>query len=119
MEFRIDNWFYIVAAAALSAFVGIAVWRFCKLPNAEQMNAIREWLLMAVTEAEKELGGGTGKLKLRYVYDLFVSRFPWAAKVVPFSAFSNLVDEALVEMHEMLEQNEKVNSYVHGKGETE
>ena len=112
MEFLIDNWFYIVTAVALSAFVGIAVWRFYKLPNAEQMNAIREWLLMAVTEAEKELGDGTGKLKLRYVYDLFVTRFPWAAKVIPFSTFSNLVDEALVEMRELLDKNEAELMYV-------
>jgi hypothetical protein len=76
------------------------------------MNAIREWLLMAVTEAEKELGDGTGQLKLRYVYDLFVTRFPWAAKVVSFSTFSALVDEALVEMREMLDKNAAVKMYV-------
>ena len=118
MEFIVSHWYLLFAFAALVTVIAVQAYRFGKMPTTDQMDAIREWLLMAVTEAEKELGCGTGKLKLRYVYDLFVSRFPWAAKVVPFSAFSNLVDEALVEMHEMLEQNEKVNSYVHGKGET-
>lgn len=112
MDFLFENWFVIVALLTMVAFVGIAIWRFWKLPNDEQMNAIREWLLMAVTEAEKELGGGTGKLKLRYVYDLFVARFPWAAKVIPFDTFSDLVDEALVEMRELLDKNEAVLMYV-------
>lgn len=115
MEFMADNWYIIVTFVAVFAFMGIAIWRFCKLPTDEQLNAVREWLLMAVTEAEKELGGGTGQLKLRYVYDLFVVRFPWAAKVMPFSTFSDLVDEALVEMREMLDKNEAAMMYVASK----
>ncbi|MFR6482019.1 MAG: hypothetical protein ACLUPD_10785 [Anaerotignum faecicola] len=47
---------------------------------AEQREKVKEWLLLAVTEAEKELGSGTGQLKLRYVYDLFLRRFPAVAK---------------------------------------
>lgn len=116
MEFLINNWFVIVALVALFAFVGIAFWRFCKLPNDEQMNAVREWLLGAVTHAERELGNGTGRLKLRYVYDLFVARFPWVAKVMPFNTFSDLVDDALEEMREMLAQNEAVKEYVEKVG---
>ena len=112
MEFLFENWFVIVALAAMIGFIGIAIWRFWKLPTDEQLNAVREWLLMAVTEAERELGGGTGKLKLRYVYDLFVVRFPWLAKVIPFAVFSTLVDDALIEMHEMLNTNDAVKKYV-------
>lgn len=115
MEFLINNWFIIVTLVALCAFVGIAFWKFCKLPNDEQLNAVREWLLGAVTQAERELGNGTGRLKLRYVYDLFVTRFPWLAKVIPFSAFSDLVDDALEEMREMLAQNVAVKEYVEGE----
>ena len=29
--------------------------------------SLREWLLLAVTEAERAFGGGTGVVKLRYV----------------------------------------------------
>ena len=118
MDFIVNYWFQIVILLALIAFVGVVVWRFLMLPRAEQIEAVKEWLLGVVTDAERDLGGGTGALKLRRVYDLFVARFPWLAKVVPFSVFKVWVDEALVVMHEMLAQNEKVNSYVHGKGET-
>mgnify|MGYP000840045992 CR=1 FL=1 len=75
---------------------------------------VKEWLLWAVTEAEKDLGGGTGKLKLRQVYDLFVQRFPWLAKAVSFELFSSLVDEALEEMREMLDNNQAVKAFVEG-----
>ena len=70
----------------------------------------------AVTEAEKELGGGTGKLKLRQVYDLFVTRFPWLAKIVSFELFSDMVDDALDEMREMLANNQAVKALVNGEG---
>ena len=76
----------------------------------------RVWLLWAVTEAEKELGGGTGKLKLRQVYDLFVTRFPWLARIVPFDLFSDMVDDALDEMREMLKNNQAVKIHVNREG---
>ena len=62
--------------------------------------------------AEKELGGGTGKLKLRYVYDLFLTKFNWLAKVISFEQFSDLVDEALEEMKRLLESNNAVKEIV-------
>ena len=112
MEFIVNHWYLLFAFAALVTVIAVQSYRFGKMPTKDQMEAIREWLLMAVTEAERELGGGTGQLKLRYVYDLFVTRFPWAAKVIPFSTFSALVDEALVEMRDMLAKNTKVQMYV-------
>lgn len=112
MEFIVNHWYLLFAFAALVTVIAVQSYRFGKMPTKDQMEAIREWMLMAVTEAERELGGGTGQLKLRYVYDLFVTRFPWAAKVIPFSTFSDLVDEALVEMRDMLAKNTKVQMYV-------
>lgn len=118
MEFLVNNWFIIVTLAALILFVAIAAWRFVKLPRDAQIEAAKEWLLGVVTEAERELGNGTGQLKLRYVYDRFVVRFPWLAQVIPFSTFSIWVDEALEGMKDMLETNKAVKEYVKGKGET-
>lgn len=65
MEFIIENWPLIVAALAVIAAVVVAVARFVGLPTEKQLAKVKEWLLWAVTEAEKDLGGGTGKLKLR------------------------------------------------------
>ena len=104
MDFFINYWYIIMAVAALPA---VAVLFVCA-----QLDKVREWLLWAVTEAEKNLGGGTGKLKLRQVYDLFVTRFPWLAKTVSFELFSSLVDDALDEMRDMLDKNEAVKAFV-------
>lgn len=114
MEFIINNWYIIFAAVAVLIGAAFAIYSFFKLPRAEQLTKVREWLLWAVTNAEKELGGGTGKLKLRQVYDLFVTRFPWLAKVVPFAVFSALVDDALEEMNGLLAANPAVRALVIG-----
>lgn len=116
MTWLVENWFLIVALAAVVGGIGVAVYRFTGLPTEKQVETIKEWLLYACIQAEAELGDGTGQLKLRYVYDLFISRFPSAAKVVPFALFSLWVDSALEEMRQMLTQNKAIREVV--KGET-
>lgn len=116
MEFIINNWYIILALVAILAAVGVAVYRYFNLPSETQLAKVREWLLWAVTEAEKKLGGGTGRLKLRQVYDLFVTRFPWLARIVPFDLFSSLVDDALEDMRDMLKTNQAVKAHVNGEG---
>ena len=53
-------------------------------------------------------------MKLRQVYDLFVTRFPCLAKVISFELFSTMVDEALEEMRELLDTNQAVGAFVNG-----
>lgn len=118
MQFIINNWYIILAVLAILAASWIAVYRYFKLPSEEQIEKVRNWLLWAVTEAERELGGGTGKLKLRQVYDLFVSRFPWLAPVISFQRFAELVDDALDEMRKLLKDNIAVQAHVSGEGGT-
>ena len=117
MNFIINNWYIILALAAVLGVAAWYVYRYFNLPSEAQLAKVREWLLWAVTEAEKELGGGTGKLKLRQVYDLFVTRFPWLAKIVSFELFSDMVDDALDEMREMLQNNKAVQQLVEGGAE--
>ena len=117
MEFIVNNWYLIVAfIAAVAAGAVIAV-KFFKLPTSAQLAKVKEWLLYAVTMAEKELGGGTGKLKLRYVYDLFLTKFNWIAQVITFEQFSGLVDEALEEMKHLLENNTSMQELVNSTKE--
>ena len=112
MDFIVDNWYVIVLAIA-AIIIGIfAINKFFRKNINEQIDNVKEWLLYATTLAEKELGSGTGKLKLRYVYDMFASKFPWLVKIVSFERFSKLVDEVLVEMNELLSSNSAVKKYV-------
>ena len=72
----------------------------------------QEWLLWAVTEAEKELGSKTGVLKLRLVYDWFINQFPLLSKFITFEEFSAMVDEALERMDHYIRTNTAVFDYV-------
>lgn len=114
MEWFIDNWFLIVAAVAVIIAVVYAVRKFLGLPTDQQIDNFKEWLKWAVTQAEKELGSGTGQLKLRRVYDMAVKQFPWIARLVCFEEFSMWVDEALIWLNAQLESNKKVNDMVKG-----
>ena len=72
------------------------------------MMGFKNWLVWAVAEAEAVLGSKTGQLKLRYVYDMAVARFPIAAKLIPFTVFSKMVDTALDIMRDMIENNTSI-----------
>lgn len=88
---------------------------FFNLPTDKQISNIKEWLKYAVTEAEKMFEkGGMGNIKLRYVYDMAINKFPWIAELVPFQTFSEWVDEALEWMKNQLNSNTVVNNYVNG-----
>ena len=109
MEFIVNNW--IIAIIIIIALVFRMV-VFFKQPNNNQLARVREWLLYAVALAEKELGSGTGQLKLRYVYDMFILRFGSIARTISFETFSTLVDEALYVFRDMLRDNKAVLEYV-------
>lgn len=107
MEFIMNNWHVVLAAVVMAA---VAVWlavRFFKQPTSKQVTKVKEWLLVAVQEAEERFGAGTGQTKLRFVYDLFTAKYPVVAKVVSFETFSGWVDEALDTVEEWLTETEK------------
>lgn len=110
-----NNKFIIFALLVIVFMAAIWIKNFIKLPNNEKMRSIREWLLYAVTEAEKELGSGTGQIKLRMVYDMFIKNFIDISKWISFDTFSAMVDEALKDFREMLNTNENLRKYVYGE----
>lgn len=107
IEFLMNYWQHILIGILL--IVGVIVFIINETKN------IKEWLLYAVIEAEKQLGSKTGKIKLRQVYDDFIRCFPIISKIMPFTAFSRLVDLALVEMKDILETNKQCKLYVEGE----
>jgi len=108
----INNWYIVVGIIAIIGGAAVALVNFLKLPREQQIQKVLEWLLGAVTEAEKELGGGTGKLKLAKVYDWFIDKFFWLAEKISFDKFSELVDQALDEMKHLIETNPSIAAYV-------
>ena len=115
MNWLIENWYLLVGGVALIVVAGFAVYRFVGLPTKALVAKIKEWLKYAVTMAEKEFGGKTGQLKLRMVYDMFVSKFPSVAKLISFDTFASWVDDALEWMNKQLEANKAIETVVKGE----
>ncbi|HAH17818.1 MAG TPA: hypothetical protein DCL29_02230 [Eubacterium sp.] len=112
LKFINDNWFLIVAAIAIVSVASIKIYRWFKQPSATQIRQIQEWLLYAVAKAEKELGSGTGEMKLRYVYDMFVTKFPAIAIFIDFDDFSMMVEQALEKLEELIKENADIGALV-------
>lgn len=119
MDWFINNWTLIITAVVAIIVIIMAVIAFFKLPVVTQKQKIKEWLLWAVTECEKDLGSGTGVLKLRQAWAWFADFAPWVSKIISFETFSTWVDEALEQMREMLETNDAVAEYVYGETDEE
>ena len=83
-----------------------------KLPTSVQKQRVKECLLAWVIEAERDLGGGTGEIKLRTVYGWFVTAFPILKNFISFETFSVWVDEALESMREMLKTNNNLKAVI-------
>lgn len=103
MDFLINNWYIVFGLLAIVVSIIYFIYKFFGLPTKEQKTKILNWLIWACNIAEKELGEKTGELKLRLVYDMFISKFPVTAKLVSYDTFSQWVDEALVELEIILE----------------
>ena len=119
-----EYWFLIIIAIAVISAIAIKVYTWFKQPTSDQLKNVKEWLLYAVAKAERELGSGTGQLKLRYVYNMFVEKFPAIAIFITFEDSSKMVDEALDKFNELLKENTAINDYYEivredeiGKGE--
>lgn len=112
-----DIMLYIAIAMILIGGAILFIVNFCKAGQVQQMQMISEWLLLAVVQAEKELGGKTGEIKLRYVYDKFLQRFGKIAMFITFEQFSEMVDVALDRMRILLSSNVVLAHYVKGDEE--
>jgi hypothetical protein len=119
MEYILNHWAVGVCAFGACVYIGWGVYAFFRRPKAEQIEAVKQWLLGAVYDAEMAFAdaSGAGVLKLRMVYDLFVARFPWVAKAVSFDTFHGWVKEALEQLPGLIKsikpkQIEEVNEEV-------
>ena len=98
----------IIFFALLFVFIIVALIAAVKIFGEQK---VKNWLVWAVSVAESELGSGTGQLKLRSVYNMFVQRFPNLSLIISFNRFSELVDGALDIMREML-KNDKIANII-------
>lgn len=115
MKWLFDNFTVVFGLVIILFMVVFSSIEFFKKPKKEQIESVKSWLLYAVAKAEKAFGGGTGALKLRHVYDLFVTKFPYIAPYISFDTFSDWVDDALIWLANQMKDNKNVKEYIEEK----
>lgn len=117
VNFLIQYGAVIISIFCVLIIIGLDIYNILsnkKILKTELQKA-NEWLLYAVTAAEKELGSGTGQIKLRYVYDKFLKQFPNLAKMISFNLFSSMVDTTLEKFKNIIESNTDLQKYIDEK----
>lgn len=112
IEFMKLNWAPVLGVLIVMVFTAYHIFRWLEKPRAQQIADLKEWLKFAVIEAEKNLGSGTGALKLRSVYDRALGVFPWIKMFISFEQFNGYVIEALEWMEAELGRNPSIAAYV-------
>ena len=82
--------------------LGIAMILFTVKMLRDEKTTVAQWLVFAVTEAERRIGSGKGQEKLKIVYDMFIKRFPVVSFFISFETFSRWVDTALDAMRVLI-----------------
>ena len=111
LEFLQQYWFYI---AIILIAVGVTIYTAIKEPK-----KIQEWLVWACAQAELTLGSGTGMLKLREVYDMFLTQYPIISKFISFSTFQKWTEESLLIFKDWVSNNDIQNLFPGEKNEEE
>lgn len=128
-----ENLPIIFAIIAVSVGIYFRIRRFLRL-TAEQKKAmlreqankvvelIKQQLLSLVTKAEKEWGGGTGKVKKSWVWEQLAAQFSGLMEYIESGAIDRdtidaLIEEAVADLQHLRETNEAVAASVGDAGE--
>lgn len=104
-----DHLKLIAMCLIILLILALAINKFFSKSKEEQIDIVIYWLRAVVYEAEKELGRGTGQLKLATVYNAAIKQFPWLANVYTYERFDEeLVKPALIWLNTQMASNENV-----------
>lgn len=100
------DYYNILIWAVLAIGGAIAAFKFYKLGKQQQLDKVKQWLLLAVLQAEQLLGSKTGEIKLGLVYNRFTEKFKIMSHIITYEQFKALVDDALKEMKELIGESQ-------------
>ena len=101
----INNFAFWIVLFVVCFGLGMFLDKFIKKSKAQKMQMVKNWLLYAIAMAERELGSGTGRIKLGQVYEQFLLVFPQLQRFISFDTFAKMVDDVLEEFAELVEEN--------------
>lgn len=106
IQFLFANWDSVLVVLAFLALIVVLVKR-------GETKVLNKVLFGLVTQAEKQFGGGTGKLKLAAVSDWIYQRIPAVLKLL-FSEkdIENMIETALAEAKKAWGNNENIAAYI-------
>ncbi|MBD5117640.1 MAG: hypothetical protein HDT37_00715 [Clostridiales bacterium] len=106
LAFLLANWDSVLVVLV---FLGLIV----ALVKRGETAVLKKILFGLVTQAEKEFGGGTGKLKLATVSDWIYQRIPAVLKLLfGQKDIESLIESALEEAKKAWGNNEKIAVYI-------
>lgn len=117
LNFIINYWFLIVLFVAIAALFGGFISNFLQKSTEEKLQSVKEWAIYACAIAQAHLGSGTGQLKMRETYDMFIIRFPDLAKIISYETYKFTAELALAEFKKMLETNPNVKDLIIEEGD--
>lgn len=108
INYIVNNWdFVLLIAAALAAVVFFAF--------KGNKSVVMKMLYALVTEAEKELGSGTGSLKLATVVASVYPKLPTIIKTfISEKTLTQWIEEALTEAKDSWQKNTNIAGYIAG-----
>ena len=106
IAFLLANWDSVLVVLAFLALIVVLVKR-------GETKVLNKVLFSLVTQAEKQFGGGTGKLKLAAVSDWIYQRIPAVLKLL-FSEkdIESMIETALEEAKKAWGNNENIAAYI-------
>ena len=106
IQFLFANWDSVLVVLAFLALIVVLVKR-------GETKVLNKVLFSLVTQAEKQFGGGTGKLKLAAVSDWIYQRIPAVLKLL-FSEkdIESMIETALEEAKKAWGNNESIAAYI-------
>lgn len=106
INFILANWDFILLIVAAVAAIVFAIFKGNK-------SVVMKMLYALVTEAEKNMGGGTGSLKLASVIEAIYPKLPAVIKMfVTDTMLKKWVEDALVLAKEEWEKNANIAQYI-------
>ena len=113
LNFIIENWdFLLLIVAAVATLV------FYSFKGSKSV--VMKMLYALVTEAEKELGSGTGALKLASVMATIYPKLPTVIKMfITEKTLTKWVEDALKEAKETWKKNAAIAGYIVNPGDVE
>ena len=106
LESFLTNWDFILLIVAAVAAIVFAIFKGNK-------SVVMKMLYALVTEAEKEMGGGTGSLKLASVIEAIYPKLPAVIKMfVTDAMLKKWIEDALVLAKDAWKKNANIAQYI-------